>query len=229
MAVYRNQVVSVGMWRGQIKRWNTTFHTSTPGYASTLATAVSNASWKNPGDVAGACSGGVASVSVYNASGGAPISVTTFFDWETPSTWIPFSGTAWAGVDPNTPLDASGESALVIIGHMNGLSSTGKPVTTRKYLHAVPSRTELDYTAPDIAPAVATALAAQFGSYLMGNPAGIVPNTVTASPYYLNHQRVRGRRRTAAQVAAQSFSAGVVAGAGAGAASASGAAPFPGE
>lgn len=220
MAMYRYQCVSVGFWRGKIKRWNTTFHVSSPGYQTSLRNALQQASWPNPGDATGACSGGVASISTYNATGGAPIDVTTYFDWQTPSTWIPYTGTAWTGVDPSTPLDAAGESALVLVGKLPGLSRTGKPVSTRKFLHAVPSRTSADFTVPDIPPAAATAIAALFPTMFMASPSGVTPSTVTVEPWYGNHQRVRGRRKSVAQVQANAFSGGVVLG--------SGAAPFPG-
>lgn len=215
MAAYRYQVVCVGMWRGKIKRWNTTFHYPDPGGTAAILNAMRASGWPNPGDVTGACSGGVASISVYDPAGGAPISVTTYFDWETPSTWVPFTGTAWSTVDPDTPIDASGESAALVVGHMAALSATGKPVTTRKYLHAVPSRTAADFADPDINPTDAAAIAALFVPSLMRNPAGVSPSSVSVEPFYGNHQRVRGRRRTPAQVAAQSFSSGVVVGAGA--------------
>lgn len=213
MAVYRYQVVCVGWWRGKIKRWNTTFHYSTQNITSSLHSKMNSAGWPNPGDTTGNCSGGVASISIYDAAGGAPLSVTTYFDWQVPGQWIPFTGTAWGSVDPDTPIDASGESAAVIVGHMGGLSASGKPVTTRKYLHAVPSRTSLDYADLDIDPADASALAALFPEAYMSNPAGVAPTSVTCEPYYLNHQRVRGRRRTQAQQDAQAFTAGVAVGA----------------
>lgn len=219
---YRYQVVSVGWWRGKIKRWNTTFHLSLNNQTSQLYNKMQAAGWKSAGDVVGDCSGGVSSIAVYNASGGQPIVSTVYFDWETPTTWIPYTGTAWAAVDPATPLDASGESAAVVVGHMPILSVTGKPVTTRKYLHAVPSRTATDYMDPDIDATTQAALAALFTASYMQNPSGVAPSTVTCEPYYLNHQRVRGRRRTTSQVVAQSFSAGVVAGAASG-----GGAPAP--
>ena len=127
---FRYQVVSVGMWRGKIKRWNTTFHLTSSNLVSQLLAKMQASGWKNPGDVVGACSGGVASIAVYASTGGAPISNTIYFDWQTPSTWIPYTGTAWADVDPLTPLDAAGESAVVIVGNMAALSKTGKPVKT---------------------------------------------------------------------------------------------------
>lgn len=223
MAVYRYQVTCASMWRGKIKRWNTTFHTSASYSNATFRDLVSAASWKNPGDVTGACSGGVAMVTQYNAAGGAPLSQSIYFDWQTPTTWIPYTSTAWSGVDPDTPIDASGESALVVVGHMGGLSATGKPVTTRKYLHAVPSRTAADYADPDIDPTSQAAIKALFLTQYMCNPRGSAPGSVTVEPYYGNHQRVRGRRRTVSQVAAQSFSSGVVVGA---APSTSGGEPF---
>lgn len=216
MAVYRYQVVCVGWWRGKIKRWNTTFHRTDSTQTTSLYNKMQAAGYVNPGDVLGDCSGGVASIAVYNATGGAPISNTIYFDWQTPTTWKPYTGTCWADVPAGTPLDASGESAVVIVGNMSGLSSTGKPVTTRKYLHAIPSRTAADYADPDVSVAAQAALAAQFTTSYMANPAGVSPNSVTVEPYYFNHQRVRGRRRTTSQVVAQSFSAGVVAGAASG-------------
>ena len=225
MAPYRYQVVSVGFWRGKIKRWNTTFHLATSDRTDTLRAAMQSVGWKNPGDVAGACSGGVASIAIYASTGGVPVSNTIYFDWKTPSTWIPYNSGAWDGVPPETLLDASAESAAIIVGPMDALSATGKPVQTKKYLHAVPSRTAVAYSDPDIAPAIAAALALKFPSYMMLNPAGVAPATVKCLPYYGNHQRVRGRRRTVAVVAAQSFTAGVVTGAGA---TGSGAQPFRG-
>lgn len=215
MAIYRYQVVSVGLWRGKIKRWNTTFHAPTSGYTASLYSAMQKAGYPAPGDATGACSGGVASIAVYASTGGAPISRTTYFDWETPTTWIPYTGTAWAAVDPTTPLDAAGESAAIIVGNLPGLSVTGKPMSTRKYLHAVPSRTGPTYEDPDIPSAAQAALAAAFPAYLMSSPSGVSPSTVECLQYYGNHQRVRGRRRTTNQVAAQAFSLGVLAGGGA--------------
>lgn len=213
MAVYRYQVVSVGWWRGKIKRWNTTFHTNSASDLSAIHTHMQNTCYPNPGDVTGDCSGGVASISRYAASGGAPLQQVVYFDWQTPSEWIPFVGSVWSSLDPQPAIDASGESALVIIGNMSGLSASGKPVTTRKFIHAVPSRSAVDYADPDVSSAVQTAILSEWptGAWF-ANPAGIVPASVEVSPWYLNHQRVRGRRRTTSQVAAQSFSAGVVTG-----------------
>ena len=215
VALYRYQVVCVGMWRGKIKRWNTTLHSTSSNIANNIRDNISASCWPNPGDVTGACSGGVASISVYNASGGSPISKTTYFDWETPGTWIPYTGTAWSGIDPDTPIDASGESAMVVVGVLPGLSSSGKPMTTRKYIHAVPSRTATDYLLPDIPPSTVTSLKSVWPRDLLKSPSGIEPIDVIIEPYYGNHQRVRGRRRTTTQVAAQAFSLGVLAGGGA--------------
>lgn len=215
MAIYRYQVVCVGWWRGQIKRWNTTFHSDSSGLASALRTRFNYCCYPNPGDVVGAASGGVASISVYNAAGGPPVQSNVYFDWKTPTTWIPYDGTAWGSLAEQPPIDASGESALVIVGKMAGLSATGKPITTRKYIHAIPSRTALDFAEPDIPTSVAATIAAQFPFQFMGNPAGVVPASVTVDPWYNNHQRVRGRRRTVAQVASNAFTLGVLAGGGA--------------
>lgn len=215
MAVYRYQVVSVGMWRGKIKRWNTTLHLSNTTSTVTIRNMFQATGYKAPGDVDGACSGGVASIAIYNASGGQPISNTIYFDWQVPTTWIAYTGTVWASVPAGTTLDAAGESALVITGRMPGLSSTGKPVFTRKYLHAVPSRSAADFGDPDVDAATVAAVKAQWPSSFMASPAGVIPNTVDVETYYGNHQRVRGRRKTVKQVAASAFSLGVLAGGGA--------------
>ena len=214
MATYRYQVVAVGMWRGKIKRWNTTFTGTSSTQTATYYAKMQACGYPNPGDAVGACSGGISSISVYNSTGGAPILVTVYFDWQTPSTWIPYTGTAWAGTPAGTPIDASGESAALVVGHMAALSSSGKPVTTRKYLHAIPSRTAADYTDPAIGATIQAALAGQLGTSYMRNPAGVAPTSVTVEPFYFNHQRVRGRRRPKAQVATQAFAGGVVAGSG---------------
>lgn len=215
MAVYRYQIVSVGMWRGKIKRWNTTLHEGVSTDTAGIYALFQASGYPNPGDVLGDCSGGVASISVYASTGGAPILTTVYFDWQTPGTWIPYTGTAWSGVPEGTLIDSSGESALIVVGHMAAHSVTGKPVTTRKYLHAIPSRSATDYGTPDVDAASQASLKALWGTSRLANPLGVQPATTEVLTWYGNHQRVRGRRRTTSQVAAQSFSAGVVAGAGA--------------
>lgn len=215
MAVYRYQVIAVGFWRGRIKRWNTNFHSENTTSTDSIHTLMQKSGWPNPSDVVGACSGGIAEIRVYNASGGAPIATTVYFDWQNPGSWIPYTGEGWSGTLTDTPIDASGESALVVVGNMGYLSSTGKPVTTRRYLHAVPSRTAVAYGDPDVGTATIAALEALWLPAYLRNPQGVAPLSVTVEPYYGNHQRVRGRRRTTKQVAAQAFSFGVLAGGGA--------------
>lgn len=215
MAIYRYQAVSVGMWRGKIKRWNTTFHLEGTGNTSAIKDRMQSSGWKESGDVEGACSGGLASIAVYPLTGGAPVSRTVYFDWQVPAEWVPYTGSYWQSVDPLTPLDAAGESAIVITGRMPGLSATGKPVYTRKYLHAVPSRTGVDFSEPDVPAAVATQFQGGWLNTFMGNAAGVLPTIVQVENWYGNHQRVRGRRRPTRVVAAQAFSFGVLAGGGA--------------
>lgn len=215
MAYYRYQVVSVGMWRGKIKRWNTTLHMWSSGYTTQIHDLFQKSGWKESGDVLGACSGGVAMIKCYNPTGGLPISQTVYFDWQTPSTWIPYTGEFWSDVPAATPIDASGESALIIQGRMPALSKLGKPVFTRKYLHAIPSRTSAAFTDPDVLAATAAKFKAAWTPAYMANAAGVTPSSVDALAWYGNHQRRRGRRKTKKAVATQSFSSGVVAGAGA--------------
>lgn len=213
MALYRYQVVAVGLWRGKIKRWNTTFHTVQSTSTQSIYDRMNSVCYPNPGDVVGDCSGGIASVSVYDAAGGPPVAETTYFDWENPSSWIPFTGNAWNDIPEGTPMDASGESALVIQSLRPGLSASGKPVYLRKYIHAIPSRTALDYSDPDIAPVTVTKLGNSFTTGWMFTPGGVQGGPPEALPWYLNHQRVRGRRRPAKQKEANAFATGVVVGA----------------
>lgn len=229
MAIYRYQCVQVGYWRGQIKRWNTTFHGLANDLAAQLHGLLQKSCYPNPGDVTGDCSGGQASITWYNASGGAPIGQIVYFDWQVPTEWIPFTGELWASVPEGTPLDASGESAAVVVGTLPGLSSTGKPMTTRRYIHAIPSRTAAAFDDPDIDAATVAAFKAAWLAGLMRPPGGILPNSVDLEPYYGNHQRVRGRRRTTKSVAAQAFSQGVVTGAATGGFSGGGSFPAGGD
>lgn len=223
MAVYRYQAVAVGFWRGQVKRWNTTYHANSKYWVNQVADAVNKTGYKAPGDVVGACSGGLASVTVYGPGGGAPIDQNVFFDWSVPTEWIPYDDQVWGGVPAGTTQDASGESAMIVVGHLPGLSASGKPVTTRKYMHAIPSRTAATYSDPDIDTATAAAILNYCPAEIWASPSGVTPTTMSVERYYFAHQRVRGRRRTTQQVAAQSYSAGVVTGA---SACASGDAPF---
>ena len=62
MAVYRYQVTSVGFWRGQVKRWNTTFHRTLSTGTAQLYSAMQASGYKADGDVVGACSGGTAQI-----------------------------------------------------------------------------------------------------------------------------------------------------------------------
>lgn len=213
MALYRYQAVCVGMWRGKIKRWNTTFHMTRSDRAGFLHDRMNWVCYPNPGDTTGDCSGGVASIAVYDAAGGPPIQNNVYFDWEQPTSWIPYTGSAWSGVPEGTPVDGGKESALMIIGHLPGLSASGKPMSTRKYIHAVPARTAADFSDPDVDATSLGDLSDVFSSDYMLSPSGATPSSIEALAYYGNHQRVRGRRRTSKQVAADSFSAGVIVGA----------------
>lgn len=224
MAVYRYQVVSVGFWRGKVKRWNTTFHMTRSDRTPQLKDRMDKSGYPAPGDTNGDCSGGVAAIYVYDSTGGAPIHSTVYFDWESPSTWKAYDGSYWTEPPTGTTLDASAESAALLVGTMPYLSSTGKPVTVRKYLHAIPSRYASDYGDPDIDSTQQTHLVQNWSTSYMCAPNGIEPTTLHVEPYYYNHQRVRGRRRSRKASRAESFSAGVVTGAGA---AAGGGHPFP--
>jgi hypothetical protein len=153
--------------------------------------------------------GGSYEAQIYNgASGGVPIAAYVAFDWTAPGTWIKHSGTAWGGVSGSM---ASPAEAALLVKWAGGFSTSGKPVSFRKWYHAVPVSSVGD-TGQDVTSSSLTSLqtAAQsivgvFGSkgLTLGSPSGRLAGTASVDPYYNNHQMSRGRKRKVVASAAK--------------------------
>lgn len=203
MAGYRVEVIHAGYWRGSVDRWSTSYQ-----YQGTVSKPLDNdacdAMRALDSDMcyqpATAGNGGIASVAFYASSGGTSVHQRTYFDWQVPGSWIPYTGDGWDTVTPE--LNTVGEAALVV-EWAGGTSTSGKTVKFRKWYHSVP-QSQGGYGDPDVIPADVSKLesvANQFPSALsaygliMGTPAGRFAGTSTIRTYYGNHQRPRGRRR----------------------------------
>lgn len=201
MGNYRFIVGHVRYWRGAIHRWSNSFEFtgSLTGTAAAACVALQT-------QVATVCysssPGGIYETRMYNAGGGVPLATQTNFDWETPGSWIAYSGSGWAGTSAS--YEKAAEVALGVRWPA-GFSSTGKPVFFRKWFHAIPQSAAASPGAVDITSAqitvlqpkvdaLATCLSSGYG-LVMGNGSRIASDPSTISPYYENHQMPRGRRR----------------------------------
>nr|CRY97267.1 hypothetical protein [uncultured prokaryote] len=202
--LYRVQIVHVGHWRGQIKRWNTTFHMTPGPSAPDLAAAVASGYADLQGLGSASVPGGIAEIKVYDAvAGGVPLYSKVYFDYETVGSWIPYTGTFWAATGVTQP--TAGEAAAVFTIPA-GFSKTGKPVTLRTYWHSFVSLA-LGTGAVEFSPTVVTAAETQYDklqAWSDGEGSGLVISApdgrsvglhCTLGPYVEAHQRVRGRRR----------------------------------
>lgn len=206
MASYRAVVRHVRYWKGQIHRWSTSY-TFTGGGGGTpdstdCATLLTN-------DDAmcysfAAADGGTYACEIYDlAAGGSPIASHTAFDYTVPADWIPYSSDGWAA-PPSDGFEISAEVAL-LVEWAGGLSRTGKPVTFRKWFHAVPNAI-VSPPAAQVSPTnitsletAATTLQHSLGGrgLSMGSVSGRLAGSPTVQPFYGNHQMPRGRRRKA--------------------------------
>lgn len=150
-----------------------------------------------------AADGGSFNCEIYDkGAGGTPVASYTAFDWTTPASWIRYAGytTAWGA--SSAAFENIAEVAA-LVEWPAGLSSTGKPVKFRKFIHAVPATAGIGSSA-DIASGIQTSLAtaannaaiclyAGYGIAL--GTSGRLPGTPVVKPFYVTHQMPRGRRR----------------------------------
>jgi hypothetical protein len=197
-------VKHVRYWRGAIHKWSTSYQfrgsAAAPSAAdcqtllvneSPLCYQPSTGIW-----------GGAYECVAYAASGGAPLSSYTHFDPDTPSSWIGYSASGWSSF--TRTFESAAEVSLQIEWPA-GLSSTGKPVFFRKWLHAVPTSAAVTGGAVDIAAADVTALTAKAvlltnclaSSNLLLSTGARYAGTPVVASYYANHQMPKGRRRKA--------------------------------
>lgn len=205
MANYRLVLTHARYWRGTPHRWSTS-HSLTGSAAlsgTTLVDAFKTAESRicySP--AAGANPGGVASARLYDkGSGGMPIEENVYFDWEDPGSWTGYTADAW---DSDAYAFEHAAEVAMLIQWGAGLSRTGKPVTFRHWLHAVPI-TNATAGAADISSTNRSTIVAIMPDYAaaatahglaLGNSGRLASTTdLSVDGYYVNHQMPKGRKR----------------------------------
>lgn len=220
MADYRLITYHVRYWRGQIKRWSMSWE-MTGSLTKPLDTTACQTLLLAADKLcyAGANTpGGSYQCTAYAKGGGVPLATYTRFAWNTPGSWIAYGGNAtWSST--SLPFENAAEVAA-LIEWPAGLSKRGKPVTFKKFIHAVPSSSSAPGVA-DISAGVATALANQantasvslYAGYgiALGN-ASRLPGSPQTKTFYASHQMRRGRRKVthAAAVAQNGIDQGII-------------------
>lgn len=194
-------------WRGAAHRWSTTYFLSgsTPSggdfatLAGQLVAMESEILYTAPTD-----SGGFLEARGYGTGGGAPAYVDSYGELTTPSTWVAYSGSAWAA-ESEPQYENAAEVAMLLRIPLAGLSSTGKPVFGRKFYHSVPVSNSPGTADPDILSTTITALQAELallnngsltgGRRVISNNGRLPSSNPVVEPFFGNHQMPRGRKR----------------------------------
>lgn len=203
MTNYRVVVRHVRYWRGEIHKWSNSFsYTGSlsqpigPGALDNVVTFVSRLCYRAPTPAAG-----IWQAAIYNLdAGGTAIYTLNRFDPDVPGSWTPYDGSAWpSGL--TSDFEANAEVAL-LVEFPGGQSKSGKPVSFKKWFHAVPASNP-DAGAPQIPAltlsgleATAGQLVGALGSYgLVMGRGGRFAGSPRVPAFYGNHQMPRGRRR----------------------------------
>lgn len=194
-------------WRGVAHVWSTTYFFGggdwDPGEAATVGSNIAAAETEClfPGP---ANSGGFIETRGYNAALGAPVYVNAYGNIDTPSTWEAYSGTAWGAV--SDPIyDTAAEACFYLETPLAGLSTTGKPVKSVKYMHSVPVIEGSGGPGDGIPANVITAISTAFAFLnsgtgpnnrrMISNGGRFPSGPPTVRPYIGNHQMPQGRRK----------------------------------
>jgi hypothetical protein len=214
MADYRAVVRHVRYWRGNVHRWSNSFEFTGSGTTPNAAACniLTSATSEMCYAATSAAQGGIFETAIYRAGGGVPLATVTYFDDAVPADWIKYTATGWGG-DGSSAVDPSAEVAMICTWPA-GLSATGKPVTFRKWFHAVPvsstSNGGVDIasgvvsTLQTAALALQTCLAPTYGLAL-GNSGRLAATTPVVSGFYGNHQMPKGRRKKSVTVDGTSY------------------------
>jgi hypothetical protein len=212
------QIDHARYWRGSPHTWSTRYFisgsTPTTEDASTLAEQLvgmeSEVFYPGP-----SASAGFLNVKVYPTGTGPALYEYTYGVIETPSTWVAYTGTKWTSITAQQ--EGAFEPALSVVIPLTGLSTKGKPVTARKYYHAIPiSYGAGDSSAPDVSSSNVTLLESGLallnngslvgGRRVISNGGRLPSSNPTVQPYYTNHQAPRGRKKKAASSGATASS-----------------------
>lgn len=209
MTDYRMVARHVRYWRGAVHKWSTVYPftgTLTSGnYAAAiaaLATMEDKVNYMKSGEV----SGGLYEIALYNqASGGVPIAVATYFPWATPGSWVPYGALGWSA--RTYEVNPAAEVAMQVEWPA-GLSSSGKPVSFKKWYHSVPNLQNVppafDISTTDktgLTTALTAGIAAISGLGIqLGHGSRLAATAPVIRQYFGNHQMPRGRRRRPVEV-----------------------------
>lgn len=206
MTNYRMVARHVRYWRGVAHKWSTVYPftgtLASGNYAAAIAalkTLEMGVNYCGTGTIAG----GVYEIALYDqSSGGVPVAVTTYFPAATPGSWVAYTSAGYAS--HAYPVISVAEAALQV-EWLAGLSSSGKPVSFKKWFHAVPeigaSPGSPDVLAGDVTTLqtlINTQMAVIGGlGILLGSGSRLAATTCTVRNQFGNHQMPRGRRRKA--------------------------------
>jgi len=207
MTDYRVVVRHVGYWRGTVHKWSTVYPLTGALSSGDYGTVLD--AYHDLDD--GVCypdpsgnNGGVWEVALYDqATGGVPIAVQTYFDPDTPGSWVKYSGAGWSST---TVANEKVAEVSLQVEWPAGLGRTGKPVLFRKWYHAVKISVAAeggsDIAAGDVTALgtfihAQTAIAAGLG-VPMGNSSRLAATTPVVLTHYGAHQMPRGRRKRVA-------------------------------
>lgn len=205
-ANHRFVVRHVRFWRGAPQKWSTVYQfQGTPLGGSITLADLGNVKGYDGALCYGktAADGGIYQVECYDqTAGGPPVQSISYFDPESPSSWIAYGGSAWTSY---TPLAETTAEVCLGIRWLAGTSTTGKNVYMRKWYHAVPQSTAaagvVDINTTVQASLVTAATTLQNCLVARGMALAPLGRTSVGPPvvsqYYENHQMPRGRRRKA--------------------------------
>lgn len=211
MTNYRMVARHVRYWRGAVHKWSTVYPftgTLTSGNYGAAITFLKNMEQQVNYSKSGENGGGLYEIALYDqASGGVPIAVSTYFPWATPGSWVPYNALGWGA--RTYELNPVAEAALQVEWPA-GLSSSGKPVSFKKWYHSVPNEQNLPGT-PDIVGSDVTALTTALTTGIagisglgaqLGHGSRLAATTPVIRTYYGNHQMPRGRRKRPVELSA---------------------------
>jgi hypothetical protein len=196
-------------WRGAPHQWSTQyfFNGSTPGSSEWLSIDTALTTMEAAVLFLSTGAGGFVAVKGYSTAGGPPVYTRAIGEVPTPSSWSPYVGSDWSSASGYV-YNVEAEACVLVSIPLTGLSSKGKPVYARKFLHSVaqPS-TSVSGAAASLPAGVVTAMETSLAILNTGfgsggrrviSMAGRLPSSnPIVEPFLGNHQMPRGRKRKA--------------------------------
>lgn len=204
------EIEKQAFWRGNPHTWVNRYVLSGPTPSETVAQDVINQLKLIEGQLHPqiTASNGVGFVigRAYGATGGPPFATIAYNASAEPSSATGFPGAGWDDTQQGTA-DTLEVCTLVEVP-LQGLSSTGKPVTLRKYFRMTTYGSIEDTSGASIGTIDRAGIAAvclpwttglgSGGATVIGTSGRAPSDVPTAHPYIVNHQVPRGRKRKSA-------------------------------